>query len=146
MHIVWLGGSREGCRPSGWRQPVTPRMLHPHAAQEVLDCIDAPVDVAASRPERAVFCNRTLNLRGIKAIGYDLDYTLLHYSVDAWEGRAYAYGLEALRDMGLPVDGLAFDSSLVIRGWALCASRARGKLPQHHCRSQLPAASWGIAC
>ena len=39
--------------------------------------------------------------------------------VDAWEGRAYQYGVEALRAMGLPVDGLKFDSSLVIRGLIL---------------------------
>ncbi|MEF8940542.1 MAG: 5'-nucleotidase domain-containing protein, partial [Salinivenus sp.] len=28
---------------------------------------------------RGLFCNRTLNLRGIQAIGYDMDYTLIHY-------------------------------------------------------------------
>ena len=31
---------------------------------------------------RQIFCNRTLNLRAIKAIGYDMDYTLIHYRVD----------------------------------------------------------------
>ena len=30
---------------------------------------------------RGVFCNRTLNLRSIRAIGYDMDYTLVHYHV-----------------------------------------------------------------
>lgn len=43
--------------------------------------------------------------------------TLIHYDVDAWEGRAYEYGVEALRQLGVPVEGLRFDSSLVIRGW-----------------------------
>lgn len=33
----------------------------------------------------------------------------------AWEGRAYEYGLESLREMGCPVDGLKFDPDLVIR-------------------------------
>lgn len=49
----------------------------------------APPDGAAgpSRPDRAVYTSRTLNLRAIKAIGYDLDYTLVHYDVEAWEGR-----------------------------------------------------------
>ena len=42
--------------------------------------------------------------------------TRVHYDVEAWEGRAYEYGVEALRQMGVPVDGLRFDSSLVIRG------------------------------
>lgn len=26
-----------------------------------------------------------------------MDYTLIHYDVNAWEGRAYEYGLETLR-------------------------------------------------
>ncbi len=28
-----------------------------------------------------IFANRTLNLRAIKAVGYDMDYTLIHYYV-----------------------------------------------------------------
>ncbi len=31
------------------------------------------------RLPQAVFCSRTLNFRAIQAIGYDLDYTLIHY-------------------------------------------------------------------
>ena len=38
---------------------------------------------------RRIFCNRTLNLRGIEAIGFDMDYTLVHYHVHVWEQRAY---------------------------------------------------------
>ncbi len=37
---------------------------------------------------RGVYCNRTLNLRSIRAIGYDMDYTLIHYHVEEWERRA----------------------------------------------------------
>ena len=48
--------------------------------------------------------------------GYDMDYTLIHYDVNAWEGRAYEYGLESLRQQGIPVEGLHFDPNLVIRG------------------------------
>ena len=45
--------------------------------------------------ERGIFCNRTLNLRSIRAIGYDMDYTLIHYVTEAWERRAYEHlGLE----------------------------------------------------
>lgn len=44
------------------------------------------------------------------------DYTLIHYDVEAWEGKAYAYGRQSLREMGCPVEGLRFDRSLVIRG------------------------------
>jgi 5'-nucleotidase len=35
---------------------------------------------------RRIFCNRTLNLRSIQAIGFDMDYTLVHYTSDG--GRA----------------------------------------------------------
>jgi len=31
-----------------------------------------------------VFCNRTLNMRSIRAVGCDMDYTLIHYDVRAW--------------------------------------------------------------
>jgi hypothetical protein len=30
---------------------------------------------------RGIFCTRTLNLRCISVIGYDMDYTLVHYNV-----------------------------------------------------------------
>ena len=33
--------------------------------------------------------------------------------VQAWEGRAYEYCMDNLRNMGFPVDGLAFDPNLV---------------------------------
>lgn len=65
---------------------------------------------------RGIFCSRTLNLRSISAIGYDMDYTLIQYNVMAWEGRAYDYGMANLKGMGFPVDGLEFDPNLVIRG------------------------------
>ena len=32
----------------------------------------------------------------------------------AWEGRAYDYCMENLKNMGFPVDGLSFDPELVI--------------------------------
>jgi len=72
-----------------------------------------------SKPQRAVYCSRTLNMRAVQAIGYDMDYTLVHYDVDAWEGRAYSYGMQSLNEMGVPVEGLQFDSSLIIRGLIL---------------------------
>ena len=75
---------------------------------------------------RSIFCSRTLNLRSIRAIGYDMDYTLINYDVNAWEGRAYAYGLESLREQGLPVEGLSFDPQLVIRG--LIMDKEKGNL------------------
>lgn len=68
---------------------------------------------------REIFCNRTLNLRSIRAIGYDMDYTLVHYRVEEWERRAYEYMQRKLLDQGWPVGGLAFDPQFMIRGLIL---------------------------
>ena len=65
---------------------------------------------------RRIFANRTLNLRSIRAIGYDMDYTLVHYRVGVWEERAYARLQELLASDGWPVDHLSFDPDSVIRG------------------------------
>jgi 5'-nucleotidase len=65
---------------------------------------------------RGIFCNRTLNLRSIKAIGYDMDYTLVHYNVEAWEGRAYEHIKLRLLAEGWPVEELEFDPHWVTRG------------------------------
>ena len=70
----------------------------------------------ASTRARGVFCNRTLNMRRIQAIGYDMDYTLIHYRMRDWEQRAYAYLRDRLAAEGYPVTELSFDPSLVIRG------------------------------
>jgi len=66
--------------------------------------------------ERRIFANRTLNLRSIQAVGYDMDYTLVHYRPELWEERAYARIRTLLADEGWPVADLAFDASSVIRG------------------------------
>jgi len=65
--------------------------------------------------QRDIFCNRTLNLRAIRAIGYDMDYTLIQYHVAEWERRAYEYAREGLLERGWPVAGLEFDPSGVIQ-------------------------------
>ncbi|MBN2432096.1 MAG: HAD-IG family 5'-nucleotidase [Acidobacteria bacterium] len=67
-------------------------------------------------PERGIFCNRTLNLRSLRAIGYDMDYTLIHYHIHAWEARAYEYVRLSLAGRGWPVQDLVFDPDLAIRG------------------------------
>jgi 5'-nucleotidase len=60
-------------------------------------------------PERGVFANRTLNLRAVQAVGYDMDYTLIHYRVNEWEGAAFEYARGVLSRKGWPVDDLVFD-------------------------------------
>ena len=65
---------------------------------------------------RGVFCNRTLNLRSIAAIGYDMDYTLVHYNVEQWERLAYDHIKQKLVDQGWPLEDLEFDHEAVVRG------------------------------
>ncbi len=65
---------------------------------------------------RGIYCNRTLNLRALKAIGYDMDYTLVDYHAEVFERRVYAYAQERLASLGWPVQELAFDSGMVARG------------------------------
>ncbi len=69
--------------------------------------------------EHGIFINRTINLRSIKAIGYDMDYTLVHYHVGEWETAAFAHAKEELLSMGYPVADIEFDPSAVIRGLAI---------------------------
>jgi len=65
---------------------------------------------------RGVFCNRTLNLRSVRAIGYDMDYTLVDYRVEAFEQMVYAQARERLGTEGWPTADLHFDGQMVTRG------------------------------
>ncbi len=85
-----------------------------HGAAGVPDAFDHP---------RGLFCNRTLNLRKIQAVGYDMDYTLVHYHVALWEERAYAYIKNGLARLGWPVDDLVFDPDLVVQGLVVDTER-----------------------
>ena len=68
---------------------------------------------------RGIFTNRTLNLRSIKAIGYDMDYTLIHYRTVDLERRAYEITRSRLAASGWPVDDLEFAPDSVARGLAV---------------------------
>ncbi len=77
-------------------------------------------------PERGIFCNRTLNLRAMSAIGYDMDYTLVHYRAEEWERRTYETVRAMLANQGFPVADLEFDPAMVERG--LIIDRELGNL------------------
>lgn len=70
-------------------------------------------------PTRRVYANRTLNLRAIKAIGCDMDYTLIHYHHALWEQRAYEHVVARMADTGWPVGELCFDPEFATRGLIL---------------------------
>ncbi|MBI5509293.1 MAG: HAD-IG family 5'-nucleotidase [Deltaproteobacteria bacterium] len=67
-------------------------------------------------PGRRVFCNRTLNLRAIRAVGFDMDYTLVHYRTEAWEERAYEHARQRLLALGWPLADAVFDPELATLG------------------------------
>ncbi|MDZ7679767.1 MAG: HAD-IG family 5'-nucleotidase [Acidimicrobiales bacterium] len=66
-----------------------------------------------------VFANRTLNLRSVAAIGYDMDYTLIHYRTDEWEGAAFEHAVDILAQRGWPVHDMGFDPDEFIQGLVL---------------------------
>ncbi|MGD2015075.1 MAG: HAD-IG family 5'-nucleotidase [Desulfobacterales bacterium] len=66
--------------------------------------------------ERNIFTNRTLNMRSIQAIGYDMDYTLIHYNVKRWEQAMYEYLKRKLLELGWPVENLEHIPGIIIRG------------------------------
>ena len=77
-------------------------------------------DPSASNPSvprgRGVFCNRTLNFRSLRAIGYDMDYTLVDYRAEAFERLVYDMARTQLLGEGWPLEDLAFDPGMVARG------------------------------
>jgi 5'-nucleotidase len=70
-------------------------------------------------PARRVYANRTLNFRAIKAIGCDMDYTLIHYRHELWEQVAYDTVAKRMAESGWPVRGLVFDPDFATRGLIL---------------------------
>ena len=83
--------------------------------------VNASLNLEQVPPGRRIYANRTLNLRTIGAIGYDMDYTLVHYHADVWEHKAYQRAKELLSSEGWPVGGLEFEPNLVIRGLVIDA-------------------------
>lgn len=72
------------------------------------------VELPASR---RIYSNRTLNLRAIRAVGFDMDYTLIHYHIEAWERRAYEHARHRLiMERHWPLEQLEFDLQIASRG------------------------------
>ncbi len=75
-----------------------------------------------------IFVNRTLNLKSIKAIGFDMDYTLVRYQHKAFEQLTYDEMIKKLLTRGYPekIKNLKFDINQTIRG--LTVDREEGNL------------------
>ncbi|CAG9464098.1 unnamed protein product [Pedinophyceae sp. YPF-701] len=85
---------------------------------------------------RRVFCNRSLNMAKVRAVGFDLDYTLAQYKQDTFEQLAYKLTTNHLvRSAGYPKEllNMPFDWRYMQKG--LTIDKRRGnviKRDRHH--------------
>ena len=84
---------------------------------------------------RRIYCNRSLNMQSIRAVGFDMDYTLAQYKPETFEALAYRLTTEKLvKVFNYPKEvlDLEFDWKYMIRG--LTIDKRRGnvlKLDRH---------------
>jgi HAD superfamily 5'-nucleotidase-like hydrolase len=92
-----------------------------------------------------VYVNRTLNLRKIRYLGFDMDHTLVRYDSRAFEGMVHEISLEKMRAKGYPesILKLPFDYDLAIRG--LVIDREMGNLLKVSRHAAIRAAFHGTA-
>lgn len=75
---------------------------------------------------KQIFCNRSLNMKSIVAVGFDMDYTLAQYRPETFESLAYEGTIRKLvYDLGYPRELLAwsFDPKYMVRGLVLDKKR-----------------------
>ena len=77
---------------------------------------EAPLPTDPPPRYRGVYCNRTLNFRSLRAVGYDMDYTLVDYRVDVFERQVFEFARERFLAQGWAVESLVFDPEMVARG------------------------------
>jgi len=87
----------------------------------------------AERNDRAatkVFCNRSLNMKRIDAIGFDMDYTLAMYKPETFELMSYNETVKKLvAEYGYPralMEKFEFDPNYMVRG--LVVDKKRGNI------------------
>jgi HAD superfamily 5'-nucleotidase-like hydrolase len=76
-----------------------------------------------------IYVNRTLNLKKIKAIGFDMDYTIVRYNSENFERFTHGQVLKKLvseKNYPAEIEKLVFDFHLVIQG--LIIDKKRGHL------------------
>ncbi|KAL4448376.1 hypothetical protein ABPG75_005595 [Micractinium tetrahymenae] len=84
----------------------------------------SPLDI-----RRRVFCNRSLNMKSISAIGFDMDYTLAQYKPETFEALAHTQTVDKLvKFFGYPAElyDLTFDHTYMCRG--LIIDKRRGNM------------------
>lgn len=75
---------------------------------------------------KRIFCNRSLNMKNIVAVGFDMDYTLAQYKPETFESLAYQGTIKKLvYDLGYPRELLnwTFNWKYMVRGLVLDKKR-----------------------
>ncbi|KAG9140251.1 hypothetical protein Leryth_014690 [Lithospermum erythrorhizon] len=75
---------------------------------------------------KQIFCNRSLNMKNVVAVGFDMDYTLAQYKPETFESLAYDGTLRKLvYNLHYPSELLdwSFDSTYMVRGLVLDKKR-----------------------
>ncbi|XP_019711269.1 uncharacterized protein [Elaeis guineensis] len=75
---------------------------------------------------KQIFCNRSLNMKNIIAVGFDMDYTLAQYKPETFESLAYDGTIKKLvHNLGYPPELLewTFDWKYMVRGLVLDKKR-----------------------
>lgn len=67
---------------------------------------------------KQIFCNRSLNMKSIKAVGFDMDYTLVQYKAETFEALAHEQTIIKLVNLGYPpaLFDLKFEWRYMMRG------------------------------
>lgn len=64
---------------------------------------------------KQIFCNRSLNMRSILAVGFDMDYTLAQYKPETFESLAYNGTIKKLVfDLGYPEEVCLFHTFIYL--------------------------------
>lgn len=77
-------------------------------------------------PRRRIFCNRALNMKGIKAMGFDMDYTLAQYKPETFEALAHKATIDKLvRNFNYPesLRELKFSWDYMVKGLIIDKNR-----------------------
>ncbi|XP_042459288.1 5'-nucleotidase domain-containing protein 4-like isoform X1 [Zingiber officinale] len=78
---------------------------------------------------KQIFCNRSLNMKNIVAVGFDMDYTLAQYKPETFESMAYDGTIKKLvHNLGYPSELLdwTFDWKYMVRG--LVVDKKKGNI------------------
>ena len=91
-----------------------------------------------------IFVNRTLNLKKIKAIGFDMDYTLIRYHTNIYENETFKSVRDLLisqRQYPEQIKSLTFNPKIAIRGLVLDSQK--GNLLKLSCFGKVKTAYHG---